>query len=92
LKDNVNVNDLQLYLIDLHRVQIRSKTPQRWRAKDLAALYFSAMDIGLSQRDLYRFIKVYSADGLREGIQQKASFWRAIKSKAMQLHSKPVKD
>jgi len=33
---------LKLSLIDLHRAQIREKTPQRWRDKDLAALYFAA--------------------------------------------------
>jgi len=31
--------DFKLYLIDLHRVQIREKVPHRWRVKDLAGLF-----------------------------------------------------
>jgi hypothetical protein len=43
-------------LIDLHRAQLRKKTPRRWVVKDVAGLYFSVMDIGLTQRDLFRFV------------------------------------
>jgi len=42
-----------LHLIDLHRVQCRRYTPVRWKAKDIAALYFSSMDIGLTNRDIF---------------------------------------
>ena len=48
---------LPLYLIDLHRVQMRKEIPERWRVKDLAALYFSSMGIGFTQRDFYRLSK-----------------------------------
>jgi len=41
----------KVYLIDLHRVQLRKRTPKRWIVKDLAGLFFSAMDIGLTSRD-----------------------------------------
>jgi heptose I phosphotransferase len=92
LAKQLNPAELPLYLIDLHRVQIRLKTPERWLVKDLAALYFSSMDIGLTSRDLYRFIKMYSEEGLREVMQKKTGFWLTIKSKAMQLHNKPVKN
>ena len=34
-----------LSIIDLHRAQIRSKVPLRWRNKDLIALYFSSMNL-----------------------------------------------
>ncbi|USE76561.1 lipopolysaccharide core heptose(I) kinase RfaP, partial [Escherichia coli] len=30
-----------------------------WRDKDLIGLYFSSMNIGLTQRDIWRFMKVY---------------------------------
>lgn len=50
---------LKLSLIDLHRAQIRGQVPRRWRDKDLAGLYFSALDIGLSKRDFLRFLRVY---------------------------------
>ena len=37
--------DFRLSLIDLHRAQVRSNIPKRWLYKDLASLYFSALDI-----------------------------------------------
>jgi len=51
--------NLKLSLIDLHRAQIRSRTPRRWRDKDLASLYFSALNIGLTRRDILRFLRLY---------------------------------
>ncbi|UVE18311.1 lipopolysaccharide core heptose(I) kinase RfaP [Pseudomonas sp. LS44] len=52
-------DNLKLSLIDLHRAQTRESTPRRWRDKDLAGLYFSALNIGLSRRDKLRFLKGY---------------------------------
>jgi heptose I phosphotransferase len=57
---------LRLSLIDLHRAQVRPpEHARRWRDKDLAALYFSALDIGLTRRDLLRFLAAYFARPLR---------------------------
>jgi len=50
-----------LYVIDLHRAQIRKRVPLRYLVKDLAGLWFSAMDIGLRKRDLLRFWSIYCA-------------------------------
>ncbi|WP_134929155.1 lipopolysaccharide core heptose(I) kinase RfaP, partial [Pseudomonas protegens] len=47
--------ELKLSVIDLHRAQTRPRITLRWRNKDLAALYFSALDIGLTRRDKLRF-------------------------------------
>ncbi|MDQ5942045.1 MAG: lipopolysaccharide core heptose(I) kinase, partial [Pseudomonadota bacterium] len=55
----------KLSLIDLHRAQIWAATPRRWRDKDLASLYFSALDIGLTQRDFLRFLRIYFDAPLR---------------------------
>lgn len=60
-----NKKNFDIYLIDLHRVQIRKKVPLRWRAKDLAGLYFSAMNIGLSKNDEYYFLTCYYNKPLR---------------------------
>ncbi len=79
---------LQLYLIDLHRVQIRPKTPFRWRLKDIAALYYSSMDIGLTKGDLYRFIRVYSDKPLRSAFEKDKVFWKKVRIKAGQLQAK----
>lgn len=52
-------NDLKISVIDLHRAQIRSKVPLRWRNKDLIGLYFSSLNIGLTKNDLLRFLTIY---------------------------------
>ncbi len=72
---------IQLYLIDLHRAQWRTKTPLRWIIKDLAALYFSSKEIILTQRDLYRFMKVYHNVSLREIICSHRVFWEKVKKR-----------
>ncbi|MBK7355684.1 lipopolysaccharide core heptose(I) kinase RfaP [Propionivibrio sp.] len=58
--------NLKLSIIDLHRAQLRRETPRRWRDKDLASLYFSALEIGLTQHDLLRFLRIYFGRTLRE--------------------------
>jgi hypothetical protein len=80
--------DPRLYLIDLHRVQIRKRTPRRWAVKDIGSLYFSSMNIGLTQRDLYRFMKSYRNRNLRNILQEEPRFWWAIKRRAASLYHK----
>jgi tRNA A-37 threonylcarbamoyl transferase component Bud32 len=79
-------NNNTLYLIDLHRAQIRDKTPARWIIKDLAGLYFSSLDKGLTQRDLLRFIKQYRQKSLREIVITEKAFWEDIKSRGERLY------
>lgn len=74
------------YLIDLHRAQMRAHTPRRWRVKDLAGLYFSAMDCDLSRRDLLRFLSRYTPGGLREALGRDAGLWREVQEKALRLY------
>ena len=73
-------------LIDLHRAQIREHTPRRWRVKDLAGLYFSAMDCGLTRRDLLRFIRHYGAGRPRQASDQR--LWRQVERQATGLYRK----
>jgi heptose I phosphotransferase len=81
-------DNLTFYLIDLHRAQIREKTPDRWRLKDLSGLYFSAMDCGLTQRDIFRFIKAYSNLPLRDALQKYHTLLSRIESKAVKLYKR----
>lgn len=81
---------LRCYLIDLHRAQVRGHTPRRWRVKDLGGLYFSAMDCGLQQRDLLRFIRHYSEGGLRRALEEDADLWRQVAGRARQLYRKSI--
>lgn len=75
-------------LIDLHRAQLRKKVPRRWRVKDLAGLYFSAMDIGLTRRDLLRFMHYYCEGGLREALGPEAGVWKDVSQRALKLYRK----
>lgn len=77
---------LHLHLIDLHRTQLRARTPRRWRVKDIAGLYFSALDAGLTRRDCYRFMCLYCPDPLRE--QMQSPFWPQVSRQAIFLYRK----
>lgn len=76
---------LELYLIDLHRVQLRRQVPERWRVKDLGSLLYSALDIGLTARDRLRFVRAYSGLPLREALGAQGEFWGAVARRAQQL-------
>lgn len=76
----------KLYLIDLHRAAIRQTVPERWVVKDLAGLYFSSMDIGLTMRDKLRFIKHYRQKSLRAIFQEENLFWKKVKLRGEQLY------
>jgi len=75
----------QLFLIDLHRALIKNNLSKRWVLKDIAGLYFSALNIGLSRNDLLRFVKIYSGTPLREALSTRNDFWSAVEKKAQQL-------
>lgn len=55
----------ELYLVDLHRAQLRSQVPERWLVKDLGGLLFSSLNLPFTRRDYLRFIRVYFAQELR---------------------------
>ncbi len=84
-RDQLDPQDLTLSLIDLHRVQFHKKLPLRWRLKDLAGLYFSSMEIGLTQRDFYRFIKHYSQQPLRAALVEHKWLWRSVERRGARL-------
>jgi heptose I phosphotransferase len=78
--------NLRLSLIDLHRAQIHARTPLfRWRRKDLAGLYFSALDIGLTRRDLLRFFRVYFNAPLRKTLRSRSRLLAWISREAARL-------
>lgn len=81
-------SNVRLHLIDLHRAQLRRTTPRRWQLKDLAGLYFSAMDAGFSRRDLLRFVRLYSGKSLTQMNRAEHRFWRSVEQKAIPLYRK----
>lgn len=63
-------NELKISVIDLHRAQLRTSVPTRWRNKDLIGLYYSSLNIGLTERDIFRFMKIYFGLPLRDILQR----------------------
>jgi len=49
----------RLYVIDLHRVNVRDKVSKRWMVKDLAALLFSSLEVPVTQGQRLAFYKRY---------------------------------
>ena len=80
-----DLEKMRLFLIDLHRMQLRRKTPVRWKVKDVAGLYFSSLDIGLTERDFYRFMVAYRGKSLKETLTEH-KFWKAVLKRGMSLY------
>lgn len=85
--EEIDQASLRLHVLDLHRADIRAKASQEMQKKDLAALYFSAMDIGLSRGDLLTFLKQYTAND-RFILRGESEFYQSIKQRASKLYAK----
>lgn len=72
--------DINLYLIDLHRVLIHQVPSEKANMKDIAALYFSSMDVGFTARDYFRFKRYYQ--------RQTPQFWQQVEARAQILYAK----
>jgi heptose I phosphotransferase len=90
---NENQSDFILSVIDLHRALIKKALGKRWLVKDISGLLYSAMDIGLTQRDYFRFMKLYDGGSLRESVSKNRAFWKSVQQRAHNMHRKlgPVK-
>ena len=75
----------RLHLLDLHRAQIRRHVPRRWRIKDLSALLFSSGEVGLTRRDLLRFVAVYRGRPWRAVLDEEHGFWQSVVRKAASI-------
>lgn len=79
-------SSLPLYLIDLHRVQKRSKVPERWLQKDLSSLIFSALDAELTSADCIRFVRAYLGDDWKKHLLHHQNRWQRIVRRAIHLY------
>ncbi|EMM9642079.1 lipopolysaccharide core heptose(I) kinase RfaP [Providencia rettgeri] len=86
-----NEDDLKISVIDLHRAQLRNSVPIRWRNKDLIGLYYSSLNIGLTQRDIFRFMKVYFELPLRTILQRERHLIAKAESKAEQIKERTIR-
>lgn len=75
-----------VYVMDLHRAQLRRRTPERWRVKDLGSLYFSSLQLHFTRQDRFRFIKAYTNRSLRQAFWDQAAFWKRVDMRARKLH------
>lgn len=82
------VSEPQVFIIDLHRAQIRPKVPQRWLVKDLAGLYFSSMSLPISLRDRLRFLRFYYQQPLIEIFKKHQNLLSKVEAKAKRLYKK----
>lgn len=76
----------KLFLMDLHRAQIRDRVPLRWLIKDIGGLYYSALDIGLNKRDIFRFMRAYEQRSLRDLLNNEQKFWLAVRARARRIY------
>ena len=81
----------KIYLIDLHRACQRSKVPFRWLVKDIGALLFSTLDIGLTKQDYLRFVKLYTGKPIKKAINDEPKFWKAVIKRAIKFYTRDYK-
>jgi heptose I phosphotransferase len=86
-----NHQQIKLSIIDLHRAQIRKTVPVRWRDKDLIGLYFSAMNIGLTDRDIWRFLKVYFNQPLKTILRNESKLIASMHRKVERIRKRTEK-
>ena len=80
----------EIYLIDLHRAQLRTFVPTRWASKDIGGLFHSAMGFKLNEKDFYRFIKTYFNCSLKEALETHSKFIRTSRDRAFRMFMKPI--
>ncbi|SHI85471.1 heptose I phosphotransferase [Rubritalea squalenifaciens DSM 18772] len=79
---------IRLPLLDLHRAQIRGKVPHRWLAKDLGALFYSAIDCGITDRDMVAFLRGYLGEQWKSELKKDAALWDSVVSRARGFYRK----
>ena len=80
-----------MFLVDLHRAQMRAAVPRRWLVKDVASIYFSSLDIGLTKKDVYLFLQVYFNMPLREVFNRHEPLLNSVTKRAIQLYRRDFK-
>jgi len=79
----------EIYLIDLHRAQLRKHLPNRWIVKDIGGLLHSAIDLNFSKRHFYQFFKIYFNCSIRELFLYHSKFIKSSSERAIRMFLKP---
>lgn len=75
-------------LIDFHRARVKKPFPEKWRSKDIGALYYSAIDCLLSKRQLWLFIKTYRNYKGRKNFDGEKEFWLSVVERASAIYQR----
>ena len=89
IKEDIDFNNIEIYLIDLHRAQIRSAVPLRWTIKDLGGFFHSAIQFNFTERDFYRFLMSYFDCSLRDLIDRHQYIIGQISDRAFSMYLRP---
>ena len=90
-KDGV-CDERELAVIDLHRAGLHCRVPNRWLSRDLSALLFSSADMGLTQRDWFRFVRDYAGVRPAAAIRAQPRLWQAVLRRARRLSKQGRRD
>jgi len=77
-----------LYIVDLHRAQIRQQVPRRWLIKDLSGLYFSSLNLGFTRYDYFRFMRAYWQLPLKDIFFQHSGLLDAIVVRSVKTYKR----
>lgn len=86
--DRPDPKRLRIYVMDLHRAQVRRAAPRRWIVKDIAALLYSSLcaaRLTLSRGDCLRFIEAYSGMPWRQAMDTQRGLWRQVVHRATRM-------
>tara|TARA_B100001778_G_scaffold75146_1_gene60451 strand:+ start:269 stop:1765 length:1497 start_codon:yes stop_codon:yes gene_type:complete len=89
VKEDIDFNNIKIYLIDLHRAQIRSSVPLRWIIKDLGGFFHSAIQFNFTERDFYRFLMSYFDCSLGDLFGRHQHIIGKILDRAFSMYLKP---
>ena len=70
----------------------QSKTPSRWKMRDVSGLHYSSRKLGLTRGDLIRFMSAYENTSRRQVLEALKNnrpfrnFWRKVQKRALNLH------
>jgi len=86
------IEDIKLYLMDLHRVERYEKLPERWAVKDIAGLLYSTLfdskGIKLTQGDIIRFIEAYTGKTGRTALSNHHDLWCQVLRRIIRTYKK----
>lgn len=80
----------EIFVIDLHRAQLRVTVPRRWLIKDLGALYFSSLDLAFTRGDLLQFLRSYGNDSLSSIVHDWRQLLRSVAARADKFYRREM--